>query len=348
MATAAALGSLMEREIAEQPAVYRRILTEGIDAIGECADQIRSRSIRLVVLAARGSSDNAALYGKYLVETILNLPCGLASPSTVTLYRAAPAMENVLVIALSQSGESPDIARYTGQARERGAVTVAVTNSADSALGRAAELHLPLLAGEERAVAATKTYTAEQLVMYLLVNALAGRAPDGVDALPDLAALTLACERDVAQAAERLAFAEHMVLTSRGFNLSTAQEGALKLIETARLPSHAYSAADLMHGPLIMVDAGFPVIAVVPQGPVGEAMQPTLDALRRRGADPLVVTNDPTLGSASRAIVSPLSSEALSPLLMIIPLQLLALHSARLRGFDPDAPPGLTKVTRTT
>jgi glucosamine--fructose-6-phosphate aminotransferase (isomerizing) len=343
-------GELMATEIREQPDVFTRILRDGIEPIRRVAAAIGARRPRFVLSVARGTSDHAALYAKYLVETRLALPAGSASPSTMTVYDAHPAMTDVLVIAVSQSGGSPDLVEPVVRARAGGAITLAVTNSPTSPLAAAAEFHLDVLAGPERAVAATKSYTAELLTLYLLVEALAGGdlgAPE-LAALPGRAQAVLAREEEVARLAVRYHFAEQIVLTARGYNFPTALEAALKLMETSYLVCHAFSGADLLHGPLAVIDRGFPVVAIAPAGKGGEALRPVLERLRERGADTLVA-GDPMLCELGtvRLPLEELGPEALSPALAIIPLQQLAWHLARERGGDPDQPRGLRKVTET-
>jgi fructoselysine-6-P-deglycase FrlB-like protein len=234
-------GELMAAEIREQPEVFARILQDGQSRIASVAAAVRARGPRFVLFIARGTSDHAALYAKYLVETQLGLPAGLTSPSTMTVYDAHPTMQNVLVIAVSQSGSSPDLVTPLERARAGGAITVAMTNAPDSALAQAAEFHLNVLAGPERAVAATKSYTAELLTLYLFIAFLAGR--DGAEAgvLPAHAAAILARHEEVEALAMRYRFAEQIVVTARGYNYATAREVALKLMETSYLIAHAFS-----------------------------------------------------------------------------------------------------------
>jgi glucosamine--fructose-6-phosphate aminotransferase (isomerizing) len=341
-------GEIMAAEIAEQPAVLARILREGRPAVRDVAAAMRARRPRFALFVARGTSDHAALYAKYLVETRLALPAGLVSPSTMTVYDAHPRMADVLLVAVSQSGASPDIVEPVARARAGGAVTIAVTNSPASPLAGAAEFHLDVLAGPERAVAATKTYTAELLTLFLLVEALAGGDGGEADALPDRAAALLDRGEEVARLAVRYRFAEQLVVTARGFNYPTAREAALKLMETSYLVAHAFSGADLLHGPMALIDRGFPAIAIAPAGRGAAALQPVLERLRELGADTLVV-GDPALVPLGRVgfPLENLGPEPLTPVLAILPLQQLAWCLARERGGDPDQPRGLRKVTET-
>lgn len=343
----------MKAEIAEQPAMLRRIVTDGGPDIAAVATAIGRRRPRFVLLAARGTSDHAALYAKYLIEVELGLPAGLVSPSSMTVYGARPQLTDVLFLAVSQSGGSPDLIDSLTVARECGATTVAVTNNADSALARAAEFSVDVRAGAELAVAATKTYTAELLALYLLLTPLAGSDRHGSElaVLADAAEATLSLQDDVVEAAARYRFADRLITTARGFSYPTAREGALKLMETSYLGAQAFSGADLLHGPMAMIDAELPVVAVVTPGPGGQAMTPVLERLRQREADLLVVGSLPEglAGSSVRslAVVTDGVPERLQPILEILPLQLLALHLALQRGGDPDAPRGLSKVTET-
>ncbi|MEU7578104.1 SIS domain-containing protein [Streptomyces sp. NPDC041068] len=351
-------GRIMSREMAEQPEVLRRILDEGAPRIRETARKVAERAPRFVLLTARGTSDHAALYAKYLLEVRLGLPCGLTSMSTITAYGARPDLKDVLAVTVSQSGGSPDLVASTQAAREAGAITLAVTNNPDSALAAVSEHHIDVLAGPEKALPATKTYTASLLALHLFVESLgdtggtgdAGNSAVAAAApLPDLAAGLLARQDEIKTLAARYRFAERMVITSRGYGYPTAKEAALKLMETSYIPALAYSGADLLHGPLAMVDNISPVIAVVTDGRGGEALQPVLDRLRGRGADLVVIGPRAQVEQASAGFVLPTDgvAEELQPILEIIPLQLLAYEVTIARGQDPDAPRALAKVTET-
>lgn len=341
-------GQVMAAEIAEQPEVLERVLRDGTKAVDEVAAAVTARRPRFVLLTARGTSDNAALYAKYLVEVLMGTPAGLTSPSTTTAYGARPDLRDVLVIAVSQSGGSPDIVESTAIARECGAITLAVTNSAASPLAAAAELHLDVLAGPELALPATKTYTAQLLTLYLLVSRLSGRGGTDLAALPQLAAEVLADTIDMRELATRYRFASQLVVTARGYAHATAREAALKIMETSYLSTHAFSGADLLHGPLAMVDAASPVIAIAPAGIGGDALAPVLERLAERGADLFVIGAPEHVRSGTLGFTLPGGvAEPLSPILEILPLQRLAYEIAVTRGLDPDAPRALAKVTRT-
>lgn len=339
-------GRLMAAEIAEQPAVWRRLLADGADPIAAAAARIADAAPRFVLFVARGSSDYAALYAKYLTEIIHGLPAGLVSPSTLTVYRARPKLHDVLYVAVSQSGGSPDLVRSVEVARQQGALTLAVTNNPSSDLAAAAEIHIDVLAGTERSVAATKSYTAELLALYLLFGQ--GRGADGLHTthLPDLGERVLAS--DVDNVAQRYRFAQRLIITGRGYSYPTACEAALKLMETCYLSAQAFSGADLLHGPLAAVDAQVPVLAIVSEGASGRAMLPVLSRLAERRADIFVIGAGPAPQHLAGRITLPGGiPEELSPLLEILPLQQLALRLAIARGEDPDNPRGLHKVIET-
>ncbi|MFJ6198310.1 SIS domain-containing protein [Micromonospora sp. NPDC092111] len=342
----------MAADIDEQPAGYARLLSaEHAGEIARVAAAVAERRPRHVVFTARGTSDHAALYGAYLTEIRLGLPAGLASPSAVTVYGARPDLSDALVVGVSQSGGSPDLTEVLRAARASGALTLALTNNPDSPLAQVAELGVDVAAGHERAVAATKTYTAELLALLLLVEGI--RAGDGVlpaderaalARLPELAEGTLA-DPTPAQLAPRYRFAGQLVTTGRGYAYPTAREAALKLMETSYLPALAFSGADLLHGPLAMTDPDVPVLAVVGSGPGGRSMGEVLPRLGERRADVVVVGSAEVEGATRMAV--PEVDERYAPLLDILPLQRLALALALARGEDPDAPRGLKKVTAT-
>jgi glutamine---fructose-6-phosphate transaminase (isomerizing) len=342
----------MAADIAEQPQVFSRLLAERAASIAEVSAEIARRGPRHVIFTARGTSDHAALYAAYLTEIRLGIPAGLASPSAITVYGARPDLRGCLVVGVSQSGGSPDLGEVVRVAREQGALTLAVTNAPSSPLAEAAELHLDVAAGPERAVAATKTYTAELLTLLLLIEGVrAGGAPPAeelaaIAQLPDLAEHTLR-DTTAAEIAERYRFAGQMVTTGRGYAYPTAREAALKLMETSYVAALAFSGADLLHGPLAMADSDVPVLAVVGAGPGGASMRDVLARLGERRADLVVIGSDVDTVRPALRIPTPSVDERYSPLLDILPLQQLALALSLARGEDPDAPRGLMKVTAT-
>ncbi len=352
------LGTGMAADIAEQPAVFARLLDGQAGAVATIAAEIARRRPRHAIFTARGTSDHAALYAAYLTEIRLGIPAGLASPSAITVYGARPDLRDCLVVGVSQSGGSPDLGEVVRVAREQGALTLAVTNAPGSPLAEAAELHIDLDAGPERAIAATKTYTAELLALLMLIEGV--RAPGGalptdereaLSRLPQLAEETLR-DSTAVEIADRYRFAARIVTTGRGYAYPTAREAALKLMETSYLPALAFSGADLLHGPLAMADPDVPVLAIVGAGPGGRSMRDVLARVGERRADLVVIgpdrdLNGADLNGAALRIPTPAVDERYAALLDILPLQRLALALALGRGENPDAPRGLKKVTST-
>jgi glucosamine--fructose-6-phosphate aminotransferase (isomerizing) len=343
--------SQVDREIAEQPAVLERLLREGREPIARAADAIREYAPEWVCIAARGSSDNAARYAQYLLGARQRLGVALALPSLVTLYGAPPRVGRALVIGVSQSGQSPDVVSVLADATHQGALTLAVTNDLRSPLAQAARLTLPLCAGTEHAVAATKTYTAELCLFAMLSAALGEVATDAeaVAGLPDLVRDTLGLNPELDTRLAELDFGRHAVVLGRGYNYATAFELALKLKELAYVLAEPYSTADFLHGPVALVDSGFPVIVLVPSGATPPNLPELFELCTARGARPIVLSDQPSLlARAELALDLPRAvPEWLSPITSIVAGQRLAVAVSRARGHDPNAPRGLSKVTLT-
>jgi glucosamine 6-phosphate synthetase-like amidotransferase/phosphosugar isomerase protein len=347
--------SRMRAEIAEQPQALRRTLDALLPQAG--ALEALGRETRQVLFIARGSSDNAAVYGQYLCSVRAGRLASLASPSLATVYRADLDLDGVLAVAVSQSGATGEIVTTLEWARRCGARTVAVTNAAGSPLTEAADVALVTQAGSELAVPATKTYTTQLAALAVLALSM-GRGPGpappgaGLEALwgvPDAMEAML----EVAPAAEalagRLTDADTLVVSGRGFAYSTALELSLKLKETCYVTAVGLSYADLVHGPIAILDAGTPALLVAAaDGP----MLPEMTGLARRiaatGADVYGIGGDHDFAAACRSTLSgPALPEHLAPLALVVPGQLLAEALARARGLDPDVPRGLDKVTQT-
>ncbi len=346
-------GEFLASEIAEQPAVLAGLL----DAEGERARQIaaairaRRDEIAFVHIAARGTSDNAARYAQYLFGAVNRLPVALATPSLFTLYDTPPDLRRALTIGVSQSGASPDIVAVVAAARAQGAPTLAITNQPDSPLGQAAEFVLPIRAGTERSVAATKTYSAQLLALAMLSAALTGESSswDLLKGVPGWVAATHELAADIAQRAERYRYLDRLITSGRGYCYGTAFELALKLKETSYLLAEPYSPADFLHGPVAIIDAGFPALLVAPSGATFEDQLAFAATLRERGAELIVISDrDEALSLAHTPLrLPPGIPEHLVPIPAVVPGQLLALELARVKGFDPDRPRGLSKVTLT-
>jgi glucosamine--fructose-6-phosphate aminotransferase (isomerizing) len=340
-------------EIREQPEVAARFLREQAENVGSIATSLRNQRPRHVVIAARGTSDHAAIYAQYVLGVRHGLTVGLGAPSIVSIYGAAPDVRDALVIGISQSGASPDIVALIAEARDQGAATIAITNEPDSALAAAADRTIALGAGPERAIAATKTYTTELLAIALLSAALADDPADraAVGAIPDALARALDLEPEIERIALDQADTTRALVIARGFEYATAREWALKLKELARVFADPYSAADFQHGPLTLVEPGVPVLAVVRSGAPGHDLVALLARVRDElGGELMVVSDDdPALDLARWPVRLPAGTpEWLGPGVSIVPGQLHAMHLTRARGLDPERPRNLSKVTRTT
>ena len=337
--------SLLHREIAEQPEAVARFLAREETRVARMAVPFRRAGIRFVLVAARGTSDNAARYAQYLFGALDGLPVALAAPSLTTLYGRPPDARGGLVVGISQSGRSPDIVETVAAARRAGVPTLAIVNDAESPLARAAGEVLELHAGEERSVAATKTYTAQLAAVALLAISLAGRRPllRKLAGIPVAMAKALAAEAAVRRMARRLAGVSRAVVLARGVNYPTACEIALKLKELALILAEPYSSADFEHGPIALAERDLPAILVSAPGGKPEAELLALARRLEKRGSPVLPIGLPVKG----AIPLPVLPELLSPLVAVVPGQLLAFHAARARGLDPDAPRGLRKVTET-
>lgn len=339
-------------EIFEQPAVLEGLLAGQAGAVARAAEAIRARGVTGVYLAARGTSEHAGIYGQYLLGAFGGLPVALAAPSLFTVYGRPPRLVGNLVVGVSQSGQSPDIVAVVEEGRRQGALTLAVTNDPTSPLARAAELTLEISAGAERAVAATKTYSGELMLFAMLAAALEGGAArqDELRLVPAAARAALAIEDEVAAAAARFQTMGHCVILGRGYHFATAMEWALKLKELTYVVADRYSTAEFQHGPVAMVEPGFPVLAVAPSDPGHAAVHALLAELARdKGAEVLALSDDEaTLAAASVGLRLPAGVPAwLMPIVSILPAQLFCHHLALARGLDPMTPRGLRKVTLT-
>jgi glucosamine--fructose-6-phosphate aminotransferase (isomerizing) len=338
-------------EILQQPLILARLLETQMEEVREIADAVRAQEVEYVLIAARGSSDNAARYGQYLLGSYNGLPVGLTTPSLFSVYHEPPRLKHGLVIGISQSGQSPDIIAVLAEARRQGAPTLAITNDTDSPLSDQADYVIPLQAGEERAVAATKTYTAQLAALALLSCALK-EDPSRLEALgqvPQVMESILQQEERIAAAVERYRYMERCVVLGRGYNYATAFEIALKLKELSYLGVEPYSSADFMHGPIAVVRGGYPAIVVAPSGKMFDTMRDFTLNLKSRGAELLAISDrEDLLVEAVTPLPLPKGlPEWLSPIVAVIPGQLFALHLTLVKGYDPEQPQGLQKITLT-
>jgi glucosamine--fructose-6-phosphate aminotransferase (isomerizing) len=334
------------REIGQQPEVVARLLEREAPSIGALAADIRRRAPRYAVLAARGTSDNAARYAQHVLGRILRLPVVLAAPSLHTLYDAPPRYDDAVVIGISQSGESPDVVSVVADATMQGALTAAITNAPASPLAGAAQHVIELEAGEERSVAATKTYTASLAAVAALAAGGDGELTAQVQRLPEeLAAQLARSSEDARHAVREAAGWQRLTVVARGAHYATAFEAALKIRELAGVVAEPYSPADLLHGPIAAVGPDQPLLAVAPAGPTAESMREVVAAARERGARVAAIGHDAALGDPFLQLVD--IPEWLGPVVAIVPAQLLAVGLAERRGVDVDAPFGLSKITLT-
>jgi glucosamine--fructose-6-phosphate aminotransferase (isomerizing) len=339
-------------EIREQPAVAQRLLASPPPALGRLAAAVGRRRPSTVVLAARGTSDNAALYAQYLFAVRNSMLVALATPAALTLYGARPRLADALVIGISQSGRSPDIVAVVEEGRRQGALTLAVTNEGASPLAAVADEVVELGAGDEHATAATKTYTSELVAMALLSFALDAPTAEeraALAAVPEAMATALATEAACAELAARRASMARCVVLGRGYEYATAREWALKLQELAQVHALAFSAADFEHGPLALADPELDVLAVAPSGRSLDAQVGLLQRLHGElGARLLVLSASAEARHIDAGIALPADvAEWAAPAVSILPGQLFAYHLTRARGLDPDAPRTISKVTET-
>jgi glucosamine--fructose-6-phosphate aminotransferase (isomerizing) len=337
------------RELAQQPEVLADLVTQR-DAIRETAKLIDSRRPRHIFVAARGSSNNAAVYAQHVLGRFCRLPVTLAAPSLFTVYDTPPALEDAVVIGISQSGQSPDIVSVLVECQRQGCPTVAITNDARSPLATAADLIVDLHAGREDAVAATKTYTASLAVVAMLAAHLAGdrRLLDEVLLVPDAVATQLRLSGASAQEREFLGSRESWTFVGRGVSYATALEGALKMRELAGVQAEGLSSADLMHGPIASVSSRSVAVLIAPHGPTGKSMVDALARVDECGALTALLTDMQSPPAATINVQLASVPEWLAPIVSVVPLQLLAVEMSEQRGIDTDSPPGLQKVTRTT
>ncbi len=340
----------MLQEIAEQPQALTRTIEAERVKIGRLGKFLKDRDIDLIVLVARGSSDNAALFGRYLLEIKTGIPVSLSAPSVHTIYRAKLKLQRALVIGVSQSGEGEDINLVLENARECGAYTVGITNESASTMSRIVDETLVMHGGQERSVAATKTFTGQMMLFYMLASELAPAAPTlTYEAIPEFAARALEQEPAILELVQRYVFMENCVVVGRGLAYANAYELALKLMETCYVVAERFSSADFLHGPLAMVERHFPVILFAPPGVMLRGVKDLIGRLSELHADTLGITSNLEAASAcTRAIIMPREiDEFLAPIPYMIPGQLFAALLAEAKGLDPDAPRSLSKVTRT-
>ena len=342
--------SLMMKEIFEQPEALRRTFEAERAHAREFAALAGKRKFRLIVLVARGTSDNAALFGRYLFELTSGIPVSLAAPSIHTLYHAKMDLRGALAIGISQSGEGTDINRTLASMRRQGAYTLAITNESRSTMVKTADDVFLERAGKQRSVAATKTYTGQLMVLYLLAAALSPAVElDAISEIPGHVAETLKLSAEIRGLVERYRYMRQCAVVARGVNYANAYELALKLMETSYIVAERFSSADFLHGPIALIERDFPVLMFLPPGKAFRDLSSLAQRLHRMNAETVAITSAGAhMSRTTRVIRVPGKiSEIYSPIPYIVPGQLFAAHLAAVKGLDPDKPRSLQIVTRT-
>jgi glucosamine--fructose-6-phosphate aminotransferase (isomerizing) len=342
--------SFMMREILDQPRALRRCYEAERKHAIELKNFAARQDFRLILLVARGTSDNAALFGRYLLELTTGIPVSLCAPSVHTLYHAKLDLRKALVIGISQSGEGTDINAVLKAARRQGAFTVGVTNEAKSTMAGLVDDAFFVRAGTQRSVAATKTYTGQLLMLYVLAAALGSHVTmERVGEIPEWVASSLKIIPEIRQIVERYRFMRQCVVVARGLNYANAFELSLKLMETCYVVAERFSAADFLHGPIAMIESDFPVILFMPPGKTYADMKKLAERVRKLRAETLIISAEGVrLPGYTNAIRVPASiPEVYTPIPYIVPGQIFACLLAELKGIDPDKPRSLKIVTRT-
>lgn len=340
------------QEIYQQPKMLEALLTAESKNIEKVAKAINDLGARHIVIAARGTSDNAGRYAQYLLGAKNGLLVSLATPSLFSVYKQPPDLSGTVVIGISQSGKSPDIVAVVEEARKQGALTIAITNQSGSDLNKAAEYAINLNAGTEVSVAATKTYTTELMAIAMLSAELAKdeQSKRELKKLPQALEVLLLDQDKLDSRAERYRYMQHCVVIGRGYHYASAFEFSLKLKELTYTKAEPYSSADFQHGPFALLEPGFPVMLFAAKGPMLEETREFAERASARGAELIVISNDEKiLSMAELAIELPADlPEWLTPILAIVPAQIFAMYLAYARKIDIDSPRGIKKVTETT
>ena len=337
-------------EIHEQPERLEAVIEGNRRQVSRLGALIDGSDIGWVLIAARGTSDNAARYAQYVWGARNGMAVASAAPSLFGMYGTPPSLDGALVVGISQSGQSPDLVAVLEEARKRRRPTLAITNDPESPMASAADEVLALQAGEERAVAATKTYTCQLAVVAMLSEALAGAADPGASLaeLPGQVAAALSRTSELESAVAPLAEDDRCAVLARGFQHATAFEWALKLQELSQVLAQPYSTADFRHGPVALVEPGFPILAIATAGEMEEDVDELIESVAERGAELLVLSDRPDQRLPGSVVqLQPGVPEWLAPIPTIVAAQLATYHLTHARGLDPDAPRGLRKVTRT-
>jgi glutamine---fructose-6-phosphate transaminase (isomerizing) len=340
-------------EIHEQPTILGQSFDRNLEVVQQIVKMIPREKVQYAFVAARGTSDNAARYAKYLWGIFNQLPVTLAAPSLFGMYKAAPRLDGALVIGISQSGQSPDIVNVLAEGKRQGCPTLAITNAPDSPLAQTADFVMAIHAGEETAVAATKTYSTSLLAIAMLSAAWSAdeQRLELLQKLPEWVSEVLGQDETIKNIAPRYRYMSQCVVLGRGYNYATAFEWSLKLKELTYVVAEPYSSADFRHGPIAIVEHGFPVMAIAPSGAVYADMVQLLRRLSeaRRAELILISDKEEALSLAKGGILLPVNMpEWVTPIVSIVPAQLFSYYLTTVKGFNTEAPRGLNKVTKTT
>jgi len=338
-------------EIHEQPKIIEKLLNENEELMNQIVEELEGRDIANVIIAARGTSDHAGIYGKYIIEHSIGIPVSLAAPSILTMYDKEIDYSRSLVIGISQSGQALDVLEVVSQAKEQGAVTIGITNFNNSPIAEKAQYHLFTNAGVEESVAATKTFTAQlAMLAYLIVKwSKNTEVYEMLKQVPENVCRVLELEKDIETAVQRYTYIEDCFILSRGINYAIALENALKIQETSYVKAKGYSISDFHHGPFAMIEDHTPVIVYAPKGPSYRDSLVMLEKLENAGAEIIVVSNDDALLKKHKISfrIPDIESDIITPFCNIVFAQLFACKLSLARGCNPDAPRGLNKVTIT-
>lgn len=341
----------MWNEILEQPNALKKCAAGSKPVISKLVEEIRKRNISSVVIAARGTSDHAAIYTKYILEYMLGIPVALAAPSIITIYNRKLKLENNLVMGISQSGKAADALEVIKSANKCGALTVSITNDSNSPLANEACYHLFCDAGVEKSVAATKTFTTEMMLAAQLVAEWSGdnEMKKELERVPDNVSTIFNQADDIIRKVERYRFMNECFVLARGINYAAAMEAALKIQETCYVRAKAYAASDFHHGPFAMVEDNMPVIMYAPNGPSLKDMEEMAGKVKNAGAEVVVVSNNEHMLEAANCsfTIPQTDNDIVSPFYNAVVAQMFACRLSLAKGLNPDAPRGLKKVTIT-
>ena len=340
----------MWNEIFEQPQVLEKCMNNTA-MLQEVIKAIKSQDIQWVYIAARGTSDHAAVYGKYLIESFLGIPVALAASSIVTIYQKEINFKNTLVIGISQSGQAADVIEVIHSAKRQGALTLSITNTADSPLANAAQFHLDCHAGVEKSVAATKTFTAQIFLLAQLVGMWSENQhiKNELTQVPEKVAQTLATSQHIIDKVDRYRFISDCFVLARGINYAIALESALKIKETNYIRAEAFASSDFQHGPIASIDRNIPVMIFAPKGPSLADMTEMITKLKNYGIELIIISNSKDLFEYSPCgfEIPQTENDLISPFFNVVIAQMFACQLALVRGLNPDEPRGLKKVTIT-